>query len=182
MRRFLADADYSINRHCSPAYVEGRRPESVLKNQVILVTDTVGDVVHAVECGVRAIGVAWGMHSEKRLLEAGAEFVAVWPQEILSHLFPEGLPASACAIDPAGAPGDTCGCDDGPLCTCETSTALDDARIVRRERRQSATARLEERILRTATSRPAEPSGLEAVDPVLLASIRRIGQAPGRRI
>lgn len=97
VRRFLSDPSYSVNRRCVPAYLEAHRPDSPSESQVILVTDTVGDVRHAVECGIRTVGVSWGMHSEEELLKAGAEFVAIWPQEIVAHLFPSGIEAPSCS-------------------------------------------------------------------------------------
>ena len=84
VRRFLADRSYLVNRDCSPAYREGHTPAVASASDLVLITDTTGDVKHAVECGVRAVGVSWGMHSESELLAAGAEFVAVWPQEIIA--------------------------------------------------------------------------------------------------
>ena len=97
VRRFLSDPSYSVNRRCVPAYLEAHQPDNPSESQVILVTDTVGDVRHAVECGIRTIGVSWGMHSEAELLRAGAEFVAIWPQEIVAHLFPSGIEDPSCS-------------------------------------------------------------------------------------
>jgi phosphoglycolate phosphatase len=162
VRRFLADAEYLVNRQCSPAYVEDHRPELARQHQIVLVTDTVGDVRHAVECGVRVVGVAWGMHTDKKLVAAGAEFVAVWPQEILSHLFPNGVGAVACAIPHSH---DDCGCHGEKACACETSTALSDAAAIRHDRRIAATGRLD----------PLAPR--PSADTLLLESIQRIGRA-----
>jgi phosphoglycolate phosphatase len=98
VRRFLADRSYLVNRDCSPAYREGEQPSVPTGEQIVLITDTVGDVKHARECGIRAVGVAWGMHSEKQLLQAGAEFVALWPQELVAHLLPGGFAAISCCV------------------------------------------------------------------------------------
>lgn len=88
IRRFLSDPAYAIRRS-SPAYHETQFSERALNShEVVLVTDTVGDIVEARGCGIRAIGVAWGMHSEAQLKEAGAERVALWPQELLAWLLP----------------------------------------------------------------------------------------------
>jgi phosphoglycolate phosphatase len=52
---------------------------------------------------VCAVGVAWGMHTERQLTEAGAERVALWPQELLAWLRGADQNAVACACDPSGA-------------------------------------------------------------------------------
>lgn len=167
VRRFLADAEYLVNRQCSPAYVERHQPELARKDQIVLVTDTVGDVRHAVECGVRVVGVAWGMHTEKKMVEAGAEFVAVWPQEILSHLFPNGVGAAACGIGPAHAADENCGCNGGATCGCDPAGVLEDARAIRHSRRLASAGRLE--LL------AAPPLG----DTSLFDSVRQIGRPLG---
>jgi phosphoglycolate phosphatase len=104
----LADPLYGNLRSCSAAYVEDRPASG---EEVVLVTDTVGDVHEAVAAGVRAIGVSWGMHGEQSLLRAGAEFVACWPQELLSRL----LPGGSC-----GAGG--CSCESNSCHTTGTCT------------------------------------------------------------
>jgi phosphoglycolate phosphatase len=83
IRQFLADPSYATLRANSAAYEE-RAPKPLQLNEVAFVTDTVGDVRHARECGIRILGVSWGMHKAADLLDAGAEKVAVWPQEIIS--------------------------------------------------------------------------------------------------
>ncbi|ACK52333.1 Haloacid dehalogenase domain protein hydrolase [Methylocella silvestris BL2] len=83
IRQFLADPSYATLRIGSPAYQE-RAPKPFEPDEVAFVTDTVCDVRHARECGVRTLGVSWGMHKASDLMEAGAEKVAVWPQEIIS--------------------------------------------------------------------------------------------------
>jgi phosphoglycolate phosphatase len=198
VRRFLAESEYLVNRQCSPAYVEAHLPELARQDQVVLVTDTVGDVRHAVECGVRVVGVAWGMHSERKLIEAGAEFVAVWPQEILSHLFPDGVGAAACGIAPAAAKDDACGCHQTSACGCGPDAALVGAAMaeaakVRRDRRLACTVQYDmgrsnnaalldpiQRIGRLGGSAagPTTPHRTtQAVDSLLLESVRRIGRA-----
>lgn len=87
IRRFLDDAAQGSGRRCQAFYDESAIERAVPARSTAIITDTVGDVEAAVNAGVRAIGVAWGMHTEEQLLAAGAEFVAIWPQEILSHLF-----------------------------------------------------------------------------------------------
>jgi phosphoglycolate phosphatase len=201
VRRFLADAEYLVNRNCSPAYVEHHHPELARQDQIILVTDTVGDVRHAVECGVRVVGVAWGMHAEKKLMEAGAEFVAVWPQEILSYLFPDGVGAATCGITPAAAPAEKCGCHGKSACGCGPEAALAQATQIRHDRRLGSSIRLGAgsavNVNNTTLLDPiqgvSQPAGsisnsasahrmTPELDGVLLESIRRIGRAVANHI
>ncbi|MBO4240814.1 HAD family hydrolase [Pseudonocardia alni] len=110
MRTFLADAANSYGRRCSADYDEGGRLQTPDLTSTVLVTDTAGDVRDAVEVGIRAVGVAWGMHSPDELLAAGAEFVALWPQEITAHLLGDAAalpPGGACAV-PAGGTAAAC--------------------------------------------------------------------------
>lgn len=120
VRRFLTDEGYVIGRLCRPDYREDARPALPTCEEVVLVTDTVGDVRHAKECGIRAVCVAWGMHTEADLLAAGAEFVALWPQEVAAHLLPGGFASAsdACAVGAiygAAAPS-PCSCDGACAC------------------------------------------------------------------
>jgi phosphoglycolate phosphatase len=122
------------------------------------------------------------MHSEKKLLEAGAEFVAVWPQEILSHLFPNGVGAVACDIKPATKTEENCGCHvstqvSAKTCGCDTAPALNDARLIRHDRRLAATEQLGQNIARPAAFTSPAVAHRPTVDTVLLDSIRRIGRA-----
>jgi phosphoglycolate phosphatase len=204
VRRFLADAEYLVNRQCSPSYVEDHHPERARQDQIILVTDTVGDVRHAVECGVRVVGVSWGMHTERKLIEAGAEFVAVWPQEILAHLFPNGVGAPACEVAPpavatssaATAHHSGCGCYEKTSCGCGSDAALSQASQIRRDRRLASvglndtrgagsakSSALYDSIQRTSQTGIATGGSTpshkipQAIDSLLLDSVRRIGRA-----
>lgn len=115
MRRFLSDQRYAAQRMCSPAYHEGKGGGVLEAADVVLVTDTVGDVAEAKEAGIRAIGVAWGMHSERQLLEAGAEKVALWPQELIAWLRdPDSADACATACACSSSPGAACGTHGAP--------------------------------------------------------------------
>lgn len=116
MRRFLSDQRYAAQRMCSPAYHEGDGGGVLEAADVVLVTDTVGDVAEATEAGVRAIGVAWGMHSERQLLDAGAEKVALWPQELIAWLR---------SADSADACTTACACSSSPDAACGTRGAPD---------------------------------------------------------
>lgn len=96
IRQFLSDPAYVLGRRCSPGYEESCPPTTASHDEVVLVTDTVGDVKEARASGIRAIGVAWGMHGEDALLSAGAEKVALWPQELVGWLVPPGAAPVAC--------------------------------------------------------------------------------------
>jgi phosphoglycolate phosphatase len=100
IRSFLSDASSQYGRRCEVAYDEtpaAARPDLAT---TVLVTDTAGDVRDALDVGIRAVGVAWGMHAAEELSEAGAEFVAIWPQELPGYLIGDtaSAPAGACAI------------------------------------------------------------------------------------
>ena len=110
IRRILVEAGIATCfSHVFSGDVEPRKADAMTRfldearldpSEVVLVTDTVGDVAEARQVGVRAIGVAWGMHTEDQLLEAGAERVALWPQELVAWLGPE-KPAPPMPHDPA---------------------------------------------------------------------------------
>lgn len=89
LKLFLADAAQGVGRRCTAPYDEGAPDQDATAADTVLVTDTVGDVRAAIAAGVRVVGVSWGMHSADSLREAGAEFVAMWPQELIAHLLPD---------------------------------------------------------------------------------------------
>lgn len=109
----LEDPTYACGRQCVPYYNESATPHKHAVNEVMLITDTVGDVEEALKAGIRACGVAWGMHSAERLKAAGAEFVCVWPEELLVYLrdgrstaetnCTAGVPASGSCAAPGSA-------------------------------------------------------------------------------
>jgi phosphoglycolate phosphatase len=184
IRRFLGDQRYAAQRMCSPAYQDSDTVGGALAAQdVVLVTDTVGDVVEAREAGVRAIGVSWGMHGERQLLDAGAERVALWPQELIAWL-----------RDGDAAPA-SCACSTAPEASCATpptapapapppALAADPIAQAARQRRER---QLQARFTATAASftpaaAPAAPSIHRAdtnASVELLSALRRIvGGAP----
>ncbi len=139
IRRFVADPSYGFGRRCSPAYHEDGGLSSIQGQEVALVSDTVGDIKEAVACGIRAIGVAWGMHSQQQLLQSGAEFVAIWPQELLTHLAVESQcseTACACHHAPGPAPSRADSATAGANVTA--------AALLRRRRRLTAADSLRE--------------------------------------
>lgn len=102
IRKFLADRSYATRRQGMEAYEE-TSPSQLAPEEVVLVTDTVGDTLHACECGVRVVGVTWGLHEAGALREAGAEKIVHWPQELLSWLGPS-IRAIQAAEAPARSP------------------------------------------------------------------------------
>lgn len=189
IRAFLADAGSGFGRRCSADYDEtGWRPAPDPAGTV-LVTDTAGDVREALEVGIRVIGVAWGMHSVEELTAAGAEFVALWPQEIAAHLLGPAAahpPEGACAVPAGGAEAD-CGCGCGGSAGPDScggdghsgSSGDEDpdpgrdeavlrAAAARRDRRRSAAARL------AAAAPPVPRPGDDGAADELLAAIRRV--------
>jgi phosphoglycolate phosphatase len=183
VRRFLSDRSYMVNRNCSPAYHEGHEPEAPSPDQIVLITDTIGDIRHAVECGIRAIGVAWGMHTEQQLLAAGAEFVAVWPQELVARLLPGGFASSSCSIAAAepGSITSLSGCSCG--CGCQDNDVAQ-AATERRRRRMAAIAMLDQRMScgidgARKEENAGSPAGNGTIDKILMASLRRL-QGGGR--
>jgi phosphoglycolate phosphatase len=82
INRILEDPSYGLARRGTPSYDERSGYQA---GDIVLITDTVGDVKAAVSAGSRAVGVAWGMHKREQLTKAGAEFVALWPEELLTY-------------------------------------------------------------------------------------------------
>lgn len=174
VRRFLHDQSYAVNRACSPAYQEHERPETPNGGEVVLITDTVGDIRHAKECGIRAIGVAWGMHSEAQLLAAGAEMVAVWPQELVAHLLPGGFTAAVCDCQvvnksPQAVPTNP---KAAHACSCDV---LSESASVRRQRAAAAARGFSDAIARHEFPAPR-------LDRALFHALHKISEAEAVRI
>lgn len=81
-------------RHCSPSSEPKRSLPMRLRPAFTMFPSN--------RRGAHAVGVSWGMHTSDQLRAAGAEFVAVWPQELISYLRPEsqlaGSSESACQV------------------------------------------------------------------------------------
>jgi phosphoglycolate phosphatase len=194
IRRFLDEVASDAGRHCRPDYDEGARVSTVRPDEVALVTDTVGDVREALAAGIRAVGVTWGMHTEAELDAAGAEFVAIWPQELLTHLAKPGCRCAtgSCAVDIAGetaqAPTAAIGDAFAPLPRTEGLWADVRAGRARRGRQVDAgpSGSLE---LNPRVNVPSAPSHVKVaatvepapMDPALLAAVERI-LSPGREV
>jgi phosphoglycolate phosphatase len=145
IQSFLSDTSSQYGRRCEVAYDEtpaGTRPDL---ETTVLVTDTAGDIRDALGVGIRAVGVAWGMHGADELTDAGAEFVAIWPQELPGHLLGDAAtaPAGACALPFPPAPARAscgvgechCGCQGRPAPAADRLAA---AAAIRRDRRRQA--------------------------------------------
>lgn len=131
----LEDPTYACGRQCLPYYNESATPHKHAVNEVMLITDTVGDVEDALEAGIRVCGVAWGMHSADRLKAAGAEFVCVWPEELLVYLR-DGLSTNETACTAGVSAAGSCSAPGGAA-----RRAADEAAARRRARRAQPPAR-----------------------------------------
>ena len=132
IRRFLADPSYSCGRRCSPHYEESTPQRLHDPQEAMLITDTVGDVEEAVAAGIRVGAVSWGMHRADDLEAAGAEFVCIWPQELVAYL----KPGEHCSIGVCSLPSAVSG--PPPV----IARVPDEPGAVRRTRRQKAAAEL----------------------------------------
>ena len=181
LRQILDEPSYGNARHCSLSYAED--DDQNTSAEVVLVTDTVGDVREGRSCGVRVIGVAWGMHGCDPLRQAGAETVVMWPQELLTLLLPAGEPdeaASACQCAVTGA------CQIRPAAPAQAPAAAPavagapaawaavTAASRRRRERQLGNGRRPA----LAGRPPAPPDPGRSDDPILAAALRRISAAP----
>jgi len=186
IQSFLADGGSRYGRRCEVSYDETTVAQPPGLATTVLITDTVGDVREALAAGIRAVGVAWGMHSTDELLSAGAEFVAIWPQELPGYLIGDTAAepaAGACAVPAAGqaplaaagapapAPGEgACSCG----CSAPVAGRVASAGRIRRARRMRAGA---------AASQPAtlgrETAGAW-VPAELMDAARRILRPAGR--
>jgi phosphoglycolate phosphatase len=102
--RFLADPSYSCGRRCSPHYEESTPQRLHDAQEAMLITDTVGDVEEALSAGIRVGAVSWGMHRAEDLEAAGAEFVCIWPEELVAYLKPgETCSLGVCSLPSAVA-------------------------------------------------------------------------------
>ena len=105
IRRFLADPSYSCGRRCSPHYEESTPQRFHDPQEAMLITDTVGDVEEALSAGIRVGAVSWGMHRAEDLEAAGAEFVCIWPEELIAYLKPGEVCSQGVCTLPSAVPG-----------------------------------------------------------------------------
>lgn len=171
IRAFLSDAANGYGRRCVADYDETGHCADPNPAATVLVTDTAGDVRDARAAGIRVVGVSWGMHTPEQLVEAGAEFVALWPQELPAYLLGDAAAAPVAATCAVPAPRGQAACGKGECrCGCRTeqerpSPSTGASR--RRERRRAAAVRLAARL----SDRSAERGGLGGE---LLAAVRRV--------
>ena len=170
--RFLADPSYSAARRCAPHYEESMVPRLHEPSEAMLITDTVGDVTEALEAGIRVGAVSWGMHGAEELERAGAEFVCIWPEELVAYLQPGELCSTgACHLPSAALESQAAA---GRLVTPTNGAPAPD--VVRRSRRTEAARRLADRIgepQACACSRCGTGNG-RAFDPLLRRAIEAI--------
>jgi phosphoglycolate phosphatase len=180
IRAFLADTGSGFGRRCSADYDETGRRTDPDPSTTVLVTDTAGDVRDALEAGIRVVGVAWGMHSVDELKAAGAEFVALWPQEVAAHLLGDAAAdpvTGACALPPRAPAGSACGVPRSVGVGDEVAAAGG----VRRERRRLAVVREGSAEPHRGVGRPEEERTATAgwakageVDAELMSALNRI--------
>ncbi|SHL36138.1 phosphoglycolate phosphatase [Pseudonocardia thermophila] len=176
IRAFLAEPANGYGRRCSADYDEAGRPLTPDPASTVLVTDTAGDVRDALATGIRVVGVAWGMHTVEELTAAGAEFVALWPQELLAHLLGDAAAdpvGGACAL-PAAPAAPTVEHESAP--EPDPLAAVRAAAAARRRRRRTA-ARADVLVACAPAPPVPQPAQLAGAGPVaggeLLSAIRR---------
>ena len=80
----------TADRHPSkphPAMLEEALIEAgAMPEEAVMIGDTAYDMKMAKAAGTRAVGVDWGYHHPRELIEAGAEKVAEAPNELLEYL------------------------------------------------------------------------------------------------
>ncbi|MDL5159717.1 HAD family hydrolase [Actinomycetospora termitidis] len=175
LRSFLADAGSGYGRRCSADYDEAGDADRPDAATTVLVTDTAGDVRDAREVGVRVVGVSWGMHSARELTEAGAEFVALWPQEVLSHLLGDEAarePTGACAVPQQSSTDCGCGCSTSGAGAVDSAQEGPGER--RRRRRREAVAATSDGTALTPDVRTAPLARPSGPTDDLLDAMRRI--------
>ncbi|MGE3289414.1 MAG: HAD family hydrolase [Pseudonocardia sp.] len=180
---FLADSASGFGRRCSADYDETGPRSAPDHEGTVLVTDTAGDVRDAREAGIRAVGVAWGMHSVAELTDAGAEFVALWPQEIAAHLLGDAAahpPAGACAVPGGSGAGGGCDCGCSSARSCGgPGTGADVARSHAHDAELARAARARRDRRRAAADRVATATGCGTPDSGAPGSSATGGSATG---
>jgi phosphoglycolate phosphatase len=168
IRQFLADAGSGYGRRCEVSYDEGNSPVTVEGGNTVLVTDTAGDVREGLAEGIRVVGVAWGMHSVDELTEAGAEFVAIWPQELGSYLLGDspGEPRGACPL-PLPASG-------APATNAAAAAGAADVAAAAENETRAVAIRRQRRIASLGAMVPATKAPPGRSDRELLAAVSRI--------
>lgn len=177
LRRLVSDPGLSCGRRCSPHYEEATPLRASSPDELMLVTDTVGDVEAGLAAGIRVGAVAWGMHSAEALEQAGAEFVCIWPEELVAYLRPgERCAAGPCVLPAASgrvaaSGGSPAGIKPAAVTDLAGSaargadTTLPAATAARQGRRQASAARLTSSLSRNSSS--SSTGAVGDGDPVL---------------
>ena len=98
IRCFLADPGYSMRRLCEPEYTEECAAVTQLGEEVVLVTDTVGDVEEAIRCG-SAVSVWSGACTPPRSCAPPARSSSrSGPKQLLTHLLDDPATALSCTV------------------------------------------------------------------------------------
>jgi len=179
IQRLLDDPSVSCGRRCSPHYEESTALRTVEAGEVMLVTDTVGDVEEGRRAGIRVGAVAWGMHPADALERAGAEFTCIWPEELVAYL----RPGEHCADGPCRLPSP--GAAVRPARPV-AGLAVAEAAEVRRARRLESAGIVASRL---ADGKPPAPGagcecsgGHHAGDPVLRRALAVLFRAEMRTV
>ena len=82
----LQTADYHPSKP-HPAMLEAALAEALADaDHAVMIGDTTYDMAMARSAGVRGIVVDWGYHDAQELREAGAEYIALTPQDLQEYL------------------------------------------------------------------------------------------------
>lgn len=82
----LQTADYHPSKP-HPAMLEAALAEAFADaDHAVMIGDTAYDMAMARSAGVRGIGVDWGYHDAQELRDAGAEYIALTPQDLQEYL------------------------------------------------------------------------------------------------
>jgi phosphoglycolate phosphatase len=82
----LQTADYHPSKP-HPAMLEAALAEAFADAaHAVMIGDTAFDMAMARSAGVRGIGVDWGYHDAQELRDAGAEYIALTPQDLQEYL------------------------------------------------------------------------------------------------
>jgi phosphoglycolate phosphatase len=178
IQRLLDDPSVSCGRRCSPHYEESTALRIAEAGEVMLVTDTVGDVEEGRRAGIRVGAVAWGMHPADALERAGAEFTCIWPEELVAYL----RPGKHCADGPCRlpSPGAAAG-SSRPAPRVSVGEAAEVRRARRLESAGIVASRLADDNSPSRTERCGCGSGQNGGDPQLRRALAVLSRVEGSR-
>ncbi|HMC04220.1 MAG TPA: HAD hydrolase-like protein [Actinomycetota bacterium] len=178
IQRLLDDPSVACGRRCSPHYEESTALRIAEAGEVMLVTDTVGDVEEGRRAGIRVGAVAWGMHPADALERAGAEFTCIWPEELVAYL----RPGEHCADGPCRLPSP--GAAAGSSRPVPRVAVVEAGELRRARRLESAgivASRLTDEKPRSRSERCGCSSGQTGGDPLLRRALAVLSRAEGSR-